>query len=111
MLVFLASETRTSITLIDTEAKETSIQREDIDELLASKKSVMPEGFEKQMTEAELSSLLQFLTNKGKYVPIPLDRYATAISTKGLFHDGDNGPDRLVFDDWSPKMFRDVPFL
>jgi len=107
----LASETRTSITLIDTEGKETSIQREDIDELLASKKSVMPEGFEKQMTEAELSGLLQFLTNKGKYLPVPLDRYATAISTKGLFHDGDNGPDRVVFRDWKPKLFKDVPFL
>ncbi|APZ92076.1 PVC-type heme-binding CxxCH protein [Fuerstiella marisgermanici] len=107
----LASETRTSITLIDTEGKEASIQREDIDELLASKNSLMPEGFEKQMTETELSDLLQFLTNKGKYVPVPLDRYATAISTKGLFHDGDNGPDRMVFADWNPKFFKDVPFL
>ena len=107
----LASETKTSITLIDTEAKETSIQREDIDELVASKKSVMPEGFEKQMTEAELSNLLEFLTNKGKYVPVPLDRYATAISTKGLFSNGDNGPDRMVFSDWSPKMFGEIPFL
>jgi len=107
----LASETKTSITLIDTEAKETSIQREDIDELVASKKSVMPEGFEKQVTEHELSNLLQFLTNKGKYVPVPLDRYATAISTKGLFSDGDNGPDRMVFSDWKPKMFKDIPFL
>ncbi|MEZ6130673.1 MAG: ThuA domain-containing protein [Planctomycetaceae bacterium] len=107
----LASETRTSITLIDTEAKETSIQREDIDELVASKKSVMPEGFEKQMTEAELSNLLEFLTNKGRYVPVPLDRYATAVSTKGLFHNGDNGPDRVVFADWAPKMFKEVPFL
>jgi len=107
----LAGETRTSVTLIDTEGKETSIQREDIDELLASKKSVMPEGFEKQMTELELSNLLQFLSNKGKYVPIPLDRCATAISTKGLFHQGDNGPDRMVFTDWNPKVFKDVPFL
>ncbi|MEQ9409576.1 MAG: ThuA domain-containing protein [Fuerstiella sp.] len=107
----LASETRTSITLIDTEAKETSIPREDIEELVASRKSLMPEGFEKQMTESELSDLLQFLTNKGKYVPIPLDRYATAISTKGLFHDGDNGPDRMIFPDWNPKIFRDIPFV
>lgn len=107
----LASETRTSITLIDTEAKETSIQREDIDELVASKKSVMPEGFEKQMTEIELSDLLEFLTSKGRYVPIPLDRYATAVSTKGLFSDNDNGPDRLVFSDWTPRMFGEIPFL
>ncbi len=107
----LAAETRTSITLIDTEAKETSIQRADIEELLASRKSLMPEGFEKQATEDEISNLLQFLTNKGKFVPIPLDRYATAISTKGLFHDGDNGPDRVVFPDWKPKVFNNVPFV
>ena len=107
----LASETRTSITLIDPEARETSIQREDIEEILASKKSLMPEGFEKQMTESELSNLLQFLTNKGKYVPIPMDRYATAISTKGLFHDGDDGPDRMIFQDWQPKFLNQVPYL
>ena len=109
----LASETRTSITLIDAKAKEISIQREDIDELVASRKSLMPEGFEKQMTEPELSNLLQFLTNKGKYVPVPLDRYATAISTKALFGntDNDNGPDRMVFPDWEPKVFKEVPFL
>ena len=107
----LASETRTSITLIDTKAKETSLQREDIEQLVASRKSLMPEGFEKQMTEVELSNLLEFLTNKGKYVPIPLDRYSTAISTKGLFHDGDNGPDRMIFSDWTPKFFKETPFL
>ena len=107
----LASETRTSITLIDAKAKETSLQREDIEQLVASRKSLMPEGFEKQMPEEELSNLLEFLTNKGKYVPVPLDRYATAISTKGLFHTGDDGPDRMIFSDWKPKFFRETPFL
>ena len=60
-----------------------------------------------------MSNLLQFLTNKGKYVPVPLDRYATAISTKALFGntDNDNGPDRMVFPDWEPKVFKEVPFL
>lgn len=107
----LASETKTSITLIDTKAQEISIQREDIEELLASRKSLMPEGFEKQMTESDLSNLLEFLTNKGKYVPVPFDRYATAISTKGLFGGGDKGPDRMVFSDWKPKMIGETPFL
>ena len=71
----------------------------------------MPEGFEKQMSEEELTNLLEFLTNKGRYVPVPLDKYATAISTKGLFHDGDDGPDRMIFPDWKPKVFKDTPFL
>ncbi len=107
----MTSETRTSITLLDTEAKEHSVPREDIDELISSRKSVMPEGFEKQMSKDELASLLQFLTDKGRFLPVSLDRYATAISTKGLFHEGDNGPDRMLFADWSPKVHEGVPFV
>ncbi|MEO2034155.1 MAG: glycosyl hydrolase, partial [Planctomycetaceae bacterium] len=107
----LASETRTSITLIDAKAKETGLARDDIEELVASRKSLMPDGFEKQMTASELSNLLEFLTHKGKYVPVPLDRFATAISTKGLFGDRDDGPDRMVFPDWQPRTFGRIPFL
>ncbi len=107
----LAGESRTSITIIDSQAKEIDIPREDIEELTASRKSVMPEGFEKQISEEELTHLLEFLTNKGQFIPVSLDRYATAISTKGLFSEGDNGPDRMVFDDWKPKTFKGVPFV
>jgi len=107
----MSGESRTAITLIDAEAKEHNIAREDIEELVRSRKSVMPEGFEKQMTAEELSSLLQFLTDKGRFMPVSLDRYATAISTKGLFDVGDDGPDRMVFGDWAPKIFKDVPFI
>lgn len=107
----LAGETRTTITIIDSEAKEISVAREDIDELIASRKSVMPEGFEKQISEKELTDLLEFLTDTGPYVPLPLDEVATAISTKGLFHNGDNGPDRMVFSDWEPKVFNGIPFV
>jgi len=107
----MTSESRTSITLIDTEAKEHSVPREDIEELVASRKSLMPEGFEKQVTSEELKNLLEFLTEKGKYLPISLDRYATAISTKGLFGDTDDGPDRMVFSDWGPRMLNGLPFI
>ena len=107
----LAGESKTSITIVDAEAKEISIQREDIELLVASRKSVMPEGFEKQISQQQLTDLLEFLTDKGAYLPIPLDAYATAISTKGLFHDGDNGPDRMIFEDWEPKVFKGIPFV
>ena len=107
----MSGESRTAITLIDTEGKENQIAREDIDELIRSRKSLMPEGFEKQLSPEELSSLLEFLTDKGKFMPVSLDRYATAISTKGLFSNGDEGPDRMVFSDWTPKIFKDVPFI
>jgi putative membrane-bound dehydrogenase-like protein len=107
----LAGESRTSITIIDSKAKKINVAREDIEQLIASRKSVMPEGFEQQLSEQELSDLLEFLTSKGKYVPVPLDRYATAVSTKPLFSETPGGPDRMVFDDWKPKMFGSVPFV
>lgn len=107
----LAGESKTSITIIDSQAKEIDIPREDIEELTASRKSVMPEGFEKQISEKELANLLEFLTDKGPFLPISLDRYATAISTKGLFSNGDNGADRMIFDDWKPKVFKNIPFV
>ena len=107
----MSGESRTAITLLDAEAKEHQIAREDVEQLVRSRKSLMPEGFEKQMTPEELASLLEFLTDKGKYMPISLDRYATAISTKGLFGPSDDGPDRMIFSDWMPKIFKDVPFI
>ncbi len=108
----LAGESKTSITIVDSEAKKIDVQREDIEELAPSRKSVMPEGFEKQISEKELTDLLEFLTDTGPYVPIPLDDYATAISTKSLFHSGnDNGLDRMVFADWDAKVFNGVTFL
>ncbi len=106
----LAAESRTAIELVDTEGKRHAIPREDIEELIASKKSIMPEGFEKQMSADELTDLLEFLTQKGRFVPLPLAKAATAISTQPLFHTAPNGPDRMIFDDWTPKTFRDVPF-
>jgi uncharacterized protein len=51
----LASETGTSIEMFDAEGKRHVVLREDIDELVASTKSLMPEGFEKQVTEDQLS--------------------------------------------------------
>ncbi|MFK7770080.1 MAG: PVC-type heme-binding CxxCH protein [Mariniblastus sp.] len=108
----LAGESKTSITIIDSEAKKIDVQRDDIDELSPSRKSVMPEGFEKQITKKELTDLLEFLTDTGPYVSVPLDDFATAISTKALFHGGnDNGLDRMVFPDWDPKVFNGVPFM
>lgn len=107
----LASETRTTISIVDSQAKKIDLPREDIEQLNASRKSVMPEGFEKQISEAQLADLLEFLTQKGQYIPVGLEGYATAISTKGLFSSGDGGPDRMVFSDWKPKVFQGIPFV
>ncbi|WP_166831755.1 PVC-type heme-binding CxxCH protein [Thalassoroseus pseudoceratinae] len=107
----LAGETKTSITIVDSKAKKIDVPREDIEELIASRKSVMPEGFEKQISEKELTDLLEFMTDTGPYIPLPLDKVATAISTKGLFGNTDTGPDRMIFPDWKPKVFKGVPFV
>ena len=107
----LAAETKTTVELIDAENKRHAINRDDLDSLKESTKSLMPEGFEKQAKPQELVDLLEFLTQKGKFVPLPLDRAATVVSTKGMFYSEDAGPERLIFPDWKPKSFNGVPFV
>lgn len=107
----LASETRTALELIDSQAQKHIVLREDIENLVSSQKSIMPEGLEKELTTDQLNDLLEFLTAKGKFVPIPLDKVATVVTTRGMFHPGDDGPDRLIFEDWSPKTAAEVPFV
>jgi putative heme-binding domain-containing protein len=106
----LASESRTAVELFDAEGKKHTVLREDIDELVASPKSLMPEGFEKQLSRRELTDLLEFLSRPGRYLPLPLDKAATAVSTRGMFYSEEARAERLVFDDWSPKTFQGVPF-
>ena len=91
-------------------AKKFVLLRENIDDLRASPKSLMPEGFEKQITEAELTNLLEFLTQRGKFLPLPLEKAATVVSTKGMFYSEDAPAERLIFADWTPKTFQGIPF-
>ena len=107
----LASETKTSVELIDAEGKRHVVLREDIDEMAASKKSLMPEGFEKQVSTGDINDLLAFLTQRGKYMPLDLRKAATIVSTRGMFYDADSEIERLVFPDWSPKTVDGVPFV
>jgi putative membrane-bound dehydrogenase-like protein len=107
----LASETKTSIELVDSEAKRHVILREEIDQMTASTKSLMPDGFEKQATPKEINDLLAFLTQQGKFVPLDLRKAATIVSTRGMFYDSESKIERLAFADWSPKTVDGVPFL
>jgi putative heme-binding domain-containing protein len=107
----LASETRTAIELIDAEAKKHTVLRENIEELVASTKSLMPEGFEKQHTPSEITDLLEFLTQRGKFLPLPLEKYATVVSTRGMFNSEAARAERMIFADWSPKTFEGIPFV
>ena len=106
----LAGETKTSIELIDTEGKRLPIQREDIEVLVAGTKSVMPEGFEKVASPEELTNLLEFLTQKGKYLPLDLRKVATSITTRGMFFNANGEAERLMFNNYEPKTFEGIPF-
>jgi len=106
----LASESKTAVEIYDAEGKKQTILRSDIDTLEQSPKSLMPDGFEKQVTKKDLTDLLEFLTARGKYLPLPLEKAATVVSTRGMFNSEDSPAERMVFDDWSPKTFKDVPF-
>ena len=107
----LASETKTSVELTDSEAKKHVVLREDIEEMTASKKSLMPDGFEKQVSAIDLNDLLAFLTQRGKYLPLDLTKAATIASTRGMFYDPDSQVERLIFADWCRKTVEGVPFV
>ncbi|HVJ88099.1 MAG TPA: PVC-type heme-binding CxxCH protein [Caulifigura sp.] len=106
----LASESKTALEFFDSEGKRRTVQREDVEQFVASTKSLMPEGFEKQVTREAITDLLEFLTQRGQYLPLSLEKVATAVSTRGMFNREEADPERLIFDDWSPKSFKGVPF-
>ncbi len=106
----LASETKTTIELIDTQAKKIVVERDDIEQMVASTKSLMPEGFEKTLKQDELIDLLEFLTARGKFVPLVMDKAATIVSTRGMFFDKASTIERLILPTWAPKTVKGVPF-
>ena len=106
----LAAETKTAFEIVDTEAKRHVVLRDDIEEMTASNRTIMPEGFEKQLSKDDIVNLLEFLTAKGKYVPISLDKVATICSSQGMFYSSEAQAERLIFRDWKTKTFQDVPF-
>lgn len=106
----LVAESRTAVELVDVEAKKHILLREDIEEMQVSAKSLMPEGFEKQLQEQDFADLLEFLTQRGKYLPLPLHKAATVVTTRGMFNDEANTVERLVLSDWKPRTVAGVPF-
>jgi uncharacterized protein len=105
----LASESKTAVELFDTDGKKQAVLREDIEQLTASPKSIMPEGFEKSVNEQQLIDLLEFLTARGKYVPLDISKAATAATDRGMFFERE-GSESMMFEDWAPKVFKGVPF-
>ncbi len=58
----LAAETSQTVTLRRAEAAEDTIARDQIEELAASGKSLMPEGLEQKLSPQQVADLLEFLT-------------------------------------------------
>ncbi|HYG74578.1 MAG TPA: PVC-type heme-binding CxxCH protein [Planctomycetota bacterium] len=104
----LKSENKNSIELLDSDAKSTIVQREDIAKMIASPLSLMPEGFEKIGAE-DLSHLLEFLTEKGHFFPLPLEKVATFPSSRRMFL-GLGDEEKLIFKRWGPQTAFDIPF-
>ncbi len=106
----LGAESQTSVEIFDTAGKKHVVLREDIEQIVASRKSAMPEGFEKQISSEQMRDLLEFLTARGKYVPLDISDAATLASDRGMFVSTDNDVERLIFENWQTKTFQGVPF-
>ena len=61
----LAAESTTSVTLRRAEAKEDVVLRSNIEEIASNGKSLMPEGFEKDLSPAAIADLLTYLKSLG----------------------------------------------
>ena len=58
----------------------------------------------------DFAARLERLAQPPSYLPLPLDRAATVVTTRGMFTDPEVAHERLIFDDWSLKEFEGVPF-
>lgn len=106
----LSSESRVSIELIDSKGEKTTVLREDIEEFKASRVSLMPEGFEKELNLQQMTDLLQFLTARGQFVALDLRKVANVASDRGMFYNHDAESERLIFEKWGTQTFQGVPF-
>ena len=57
----LATETGSSITLLAAEGKRTTILRNELEDLVSTAKSMMPEGLEKDLTPQDLADVMEFV--------------------------------------------------
>ena len=61
----LQNETGNSVTLLGTDGKPHELLRSDLDELLASNRSFMPEGLEKDLSPQDLADVITFVQSAG----------------------------------------------
>ncbi|MEO1997970.1 MAG: c-type cytochrome, partial [Planctomycetaceae bacterium] len=61
----LLTETGTSLTLIGSDGKPHTIRRAELDTLSGSNRSLMPEGFEKDISKQDLADVIRFVQSSG----------------------------------------------
>ncbi|MEO8271916.1 MAG: alpha/beta hydrolase-fold protein, partial [Aureliella sp.] len=106
----LVGESANSLRLIDTQGKEKLVLREDIEQMNSSPKSLMPEGFEGQITKQETADLLAFLANRGRYTPLSLTAAATISGPKGLPGFRGNAGDKFELESYGNVEIEGIPF-
>jgi len=106
----LAGESANSIRVIDSEGKEKQVLREDIDQLVSSPKSLMPEGFESSMTKTEMTDLLAFLAQRGKHTPLTISKVATVNGNRGLPGFRNRPGDKFELESYGRVEIEGVPF-
>jgi uncharacterized protein len=58
----------------------------------------------------EFVNLLEFLTTRGRYLPLDLRKVATVSSDRPMFFRSSDGGDRIALDDWNSRNVGGVPF-
>ncbi len=106
----LVGESANSLRLIDTQGKEKLVLREDIEQMNSSAKSLMPEGFEGQISQQEMADLLAFLANRGRYTPLSLTAAATISGPKGLPGFRGNAGDKFELKSYGNVEIDGIPF-
>ncbi len=66
---FIESETANSVTLLAAESKRVTLLRQDLDLLVNTGKSAMPEGLEKDLTTQDMADLLSYVEQIGGRQP------------------------------------------
>jgi uncharacterized protein len=106
----LAGESANSIRIINTQGKDEQVLRADIEEMNASVKSLMPEGFESSISKQEMADLLTFLNNRGRYTPLTLSTAATLSGAKGLPGFRGAPGDKFELQNYGTLEIEGVPF-
>ncbi len=106
----LAGESANSIRIIDSQGKEQQVLRADIEQMISSEKSLMPEGFESAMSKDEMADLLAFLAKRTRYTPLTISSVANINGNNGLPGFRGRPGDTFQLDSYGRMEAEGVPF-